>query len=459
MGRHSFKRNLSRVFCSLALAGAGLWAGVPAQAQETRYSRLLDEIEAEGNAATASAKKIVILDSDEALLDSLSGSAAWPGAQLQARGLPADRSTQSSIRLAMSHDDYFHPLQQNPQAFPYAVNGQAACAIVPDTLDLSGRTRARSFWGASVRSDMAAQTAPEGFFRHVTYHELWHCLDTTFLPAAEAAYKTREADPAAYAVLLHRREMFAEIGATLTLAAKGETDISRIRADLRAWKAYTSGWTFIRGFEGETGYSPKYDPEYYSGAFYYLTPGTDAALEHVRQAGPAAVSAYTFADIGRIAAELTEKHALDRAQIVAMANYFRDGEAYLGKLRASGAAASKKELAFLQSFIARAKAAGERTAIPANDGFRTPPFHSALPDEEFAKAFPPAARAAVEKDLRGIFARAAAPDERKAAAELLDRYRHALHHAAPDDGARRDYEDRLAVLRLMMGKGQVRKGP
>lgn len=458
------KKKLSGAFRAAVVAAAAVFTALPAAAGDaasaeprTRYSQQLSKIEAEGNAAGG--RKIIVVDMDEALLSRLSGKATAPAAQLAQKGAPADRATESGIEQAMPYSGYFNPLSQDPQVFAYtprqsdgSSNAGEACAIVPDTLDLSGYTRARRFWGSAIKSDVKADFAPEAFFRHVSYHELWHCLDTTFRPAADAAYAQREKDTAAYAVLLHKQEMFAEVAATLTLAAKGETLISRQRADLRAWNSYKGGFVFIRGFEDENGYSKRYDPEYYGGAFYYLTPGTDAALEHVRQAGAETVARYNAADISRIAAEITEKSALDSAQIVTMAGYFASGDAQLKKLQASAAPKDRQAAAFLQEFIARAELAGSRMATPAADGFRAPAFHAALPPEQEASAYPSAAKAAVEEDLRAIFARAAKPAPRAAAVELLDGYREKLHNAG-DAKTREDYESRLTALRLMLGRG------
>ncbi len=444
-----FKRKLSRAFRHAVLAGVGIFAVLPSSAQEiepvpqTRYSQMLDKIEAEGNAANP-AQQIIILDMDEVLLSGLSGELRRPIEQLEKSGATRDGAVISGINLAMPSGKSFHALDQNPQAFLYvAKNGKNVCAIVPDTLDLSGYTRASSFWGRAVQSNVKADSAPEDFFRHVTYHELWHCLDKKFLQQVTAAYKGREADTAAYAVLLHRSELFAEIAATLTLAAKGETGISLQRADMRAWRSYKAGSAFIHGFGGEGGYSKKHDPEYYAGAYYYLTRGTDAALEHAKQTGQDKIRQYSFDDIGRIAAELTEKVALDKSQIIALANFFDKGEAYLKKLRAAPSPQERKNLLFLEDFLARVTLAGERVAVPAAEGFRG------------ARVLPPSVKAVVEDDLQKTFNGEAKPDARQAAIALLDQYRYNLHHAA-DTKTRQDYEERLAALRLMLGRGNVK---
>ncbi len=455
------KSSLTRVFRAAVLMGAGLLSGISvAQVEEaaprTRYSQLLDEIEAEGNTASPK-REIIILDTDEALL-SLKPYHPAPDvtaffvpreviSQLKERNAVPDDKTKSNISWSLNPQREVHPLHQAPQVFPYTTKeGRDVCAVVPGSLDAASATMAGNFLGSDIPSKIKADFSPESFFRHETYHELWHCLDKTFLQERFSTHA--KITPVEQAVLRHRSELFAEVAASLTLAVKGETDISQQRADLRAWRSYKGGAAFIKDTAEEKGYR-KTDYEYYTGAFYYLTPGTDAVLEHVRTVGVETVRGYSFEDIGRIAAEITEKTALQGWQMEAIGKFFDKGDVYLKNLQLDNTPQAQKERAFMEQYVARAKLAADRISLPSERGFITPK-HNMMPESLWKTMSP----VVIERVVKDLSEKRKSLSPQQASVTLLDEYRATLHQTKDAD-IRQKMEENLLVLRLMLVRGSV----
>ncbi len=280
----------------------------------------------------------------------------------------------------------------------------------------------------------------------VAWHEAWHCLDNEFV----LAYETMDHDKGfEFAHAIHRAEMFADVAATLTMAAKGNLSILQDTSDARA---ISSRWNGPKMMDA---YIAQYDAEYYAGITYYTTPAHDAALRHIQRAGMNTVSRYTLQDIHEIAADITRKNALSETEFRAVANFLKRGQPYVEELRRQAAGGNRnatRNLAFITAYSARTEAARDRLVTPTSNPVIPLPDVVPPTAEMHLNDATQAEKNQIRQELTQSIdaARASGGTARNGILARMEQWRHDLHN---DPARRPDLERRLYLTGLMLGHG------
>ncbi len=430
-------RTSALVLASGMIAASGAAFAGPSQTQD---SALLQKLEERANSASAS-KKIVVLDYDAHLMTLLGQSELLRFSlkkQFEEKGVAASMDNLSSFRSIMGGIESFHPAFMGEASMTFVDDkGVKICAVVPSTPDLSSLSSAQGYFNLQAGVSMDINFSPRAQTMRGTYQALWRCLDEKYQPAVDS-FADQEKDPMGYSHARHKSEMFSEVAAALELAASGETHIIQQQADLRSLRSATAGPRFAKMF------NRKMDYEFYDGALFYLTPALDALAKHIEQEGLDKVKAYTTEDIRRVAAEITEKHALTRNQYRAINDY------HVTKSYPAGDA-------FMKSVVARLHEAEGRTGTKPSSFVLPPPStgdYKTTYADKFVEAQPAEDRKSLQDDFRWRIGNGDAPE--KALSAMLDILRTELHNAPTRDKAE-GAEKKIALLRGMAETGNLRE--
>lgn len=341
-------------------------------------------------------------------------------------GLPHKKF--SSIRLGMGSS--YGPTSLNPQAFH--LDDHKKCAVIAENADLSSQSLVEKWIGEAgkYRLKPSINPGPYAMMKRSVWHEVWHCLDPEFVIERKKIHKDAAFERA---LAIHQSEMFADVAATLTMAAQGDQAIMQQTADIRA---VSSRW---KAPEMMSIYRRESDAEFYTAAIYYTTPGHDAAMAHIRSVGSKTLKSYTLNDIGRIAADITRKHALKPDEINAMV-------AYLGTGKGSSA--------FVNQYKARTEQAKARVTVETRERVIARPDNVPPSIDDILNKTSKTEKQAIHNAFARSIAEAAKHGQvpLQGVMNQLETWRHALH---TDDKPRPDLERKLYIGGLMLGQGML----
>lgn len=332
----------------------------------------------------------------------------------------------SSIRLGMGSS--YGPSSLNPQAFH--LDEQNKCVVIAENADLSSQSLVEKWIGEAgkYRLTPTINPGPYMMMKRSVWHEVWHCLDQEFVVERKKIHKDAAFERA---LAIHRSEMFADVAATLTMAAQGDHAIMQQTADIRA---VSSRW---KAPEMMSIYRRESDAEFYTAAIYYTTPGHDAAMAHIRSVGSKTLKSYSLNDIGRIAADITHKHALKPADVSAMVSYLGTG---------------KGSSTFINEYKARTEQAKARVTVETRERVIMRPDNVPPSIDDILNRTSKTEKQAIHN----AFARSIAEAAKHGQVPLhgvmnqLEVWRHALHN---DEKRRPDLERKLYIGGLMLGQG------
>jgi len=180
-----------------------------------------------------------------------------------------------------------------------------------DDLDIESRVRdfidvSRAVHGNAVRdASVTVSTTPERFRQYVNYHEIGHCMDDWYLPAMKGDFSQ---DPAAFFLLYHRAESFADVyGALLMAREKGVTNIAGEAANIRLANGALAGPFQVR-------WSQPTSTSHYASFIYATHRSLRAAQEHVDRHGAASLQAMSYQEIAVLAHEIVDRTALNKME-------------------------------------------------------------------------------------------------------------------------------------------------
>jgi len=298
---------------------------------QTKASQIFRDIERRVN-ATNPAYPVVILDDDSInlrptgnfltfrnrvyeVLNDRGIKVRWQVTSdvLEALGGLKGPTRREPIAVRVKPDDYAD--SNNPM--DKDVDQKAVCLVIPPVADVSSSTLVERWIGKTGTNYMAAKQDPGAYImmQRAAWHEIWHCIDTEFyrdkyVVAGDSAINN--------SYRMHLSEVFADVGATLTLAMLGNLRTAQDMADIRAVSSYWNGRRSMRGARPS-------DETYYEGVTYYLTRAQDLVDKHIREVGAEAVSRYTIDDIRRIARDITLQGALSKEEFRQMADAYASG--------------------------------------------------------------------------------------------------------------------------------------
>lgn len=426
----------------------------------TTSSAMLADIERQANDYLNATKnpnlRVVMIDVDQVNTmtgPNMSFHSQKLSAYLKERGVELQSRDGGTIRWALGAA--YGPTSANPQALhATTLNSKNkkddVCIVAPETTDLSSRSLIEKWVGKAGPHHLQAAIDPGPYqmTKRVAWHEAWHCMDREFVQAYESIHRDLGFE---FAHGIHRAEMFADVAATLTMASKGDPQIMKDTADLRA---VFSRWYGPKMMDD---YSPKTDAPYYAGITYYTTPAHDAALAHINTVGLDKVKNYSLADIQRIATDLTRKHALNNEQFRAVSDYLKQGESYLraqNQRASSGDATAKRNVAFLNDYKTRTDTARARVVTPTN--IPVPVAEDVVPPtmEDILLATPNQKKLEIftAMETAATLAQRSGQTARQGVFNQLESWRKELHTAPT---RRADLEQKLYLAGLMLSNGYL----
>ncbi|WP_435641635.1 hypothetical protein [Micavibrio aeruginosavorus] len=437
-GSKTLRRTLGALSLGFSMA-AGI---VPAMADEpaTTFSKMLVNIESQANAYAQTKNampRVYIVDIDQINTFTRKNPEAFGNKlyyYLKSRGLELQTKDASSVRLSMG--SMYGPTQYKPEAVAASTKENTrktddVCIVTTDTPDLSSRSLLEKWVGEAGPRELhaAIDPGPYKMLQRALWHEVWHCLDRTFVHAVNRANRSNAFE---YARAIHRSEAFADVAATLTMFVRGDREILQQTADARAISSRWNGPKMMM-----VNYSPEHDADYYTGSTYYTTPMHDALLAHIRKTGIERIKRYTMNDIERVATDITTAHELNEMQFRAIADYLKTG---------------KGTSPFIAAYQNRSDVA--RARIMTETRQRVLPYTDTLPPKievVLAKASR-AEKQIVSTALQTAIAAALSKGQtaRQGVFNQLEAWRKDLHG---DKARRPDLERKLYLSALMLGNG------
>ncbi|MCB9989932.1 MAG: hypothetical protein H6867_00960 [Rhodospirillales bacterium] len=414
---------------------------------QTQYSMQLDRLERNANNAARSKRHVILIDRDQlaAYLVRKDSHHVQEAIDLQLK-LHGVKATQTQLS-AMTHTLGRTTVWSNPNAMVFAPGRTRygalsensiihdVCIVIPEAGDLHS---INGVWGYSGRNDYIRKDIPltrEGITSRTTYHEIWHCHDRKFLPLVPQTSAAREKDPLGSAYAIHRAELFADVASALQMYVEKDTLTIPVWADLRALRSDRQGADFAKN------YSARVDPEYYSGAIYYTTPGLEAVIEHVKTAGLDRVSKYTAQDIQAVAEEITVRTALSKPQMRLLAGHLEQGRAYTMPV-------SSQDRSFINDYMQRLTQAEKQilTKDPSQGIKRFNP----VPAKKYLDEAPRQTVEEVKRHLR--YLALTQPFNDTSFLQLMDTWRAELHSSTP---YKQELQDRVLILDALLRSGYI----
>ncbi|MAF77078.1 MAG: hypothetical protein CME63_01150 [Halobacteriovoraceae bacterium] len=260
---------------------------------------------------------ILIMDQDEIDLRYAVGNATGDDDESEKRRaqiLKAYVAEQIGVELsdteASSLEPYTHVLKEGAYAVPlfnnYTDKKYKICSVFPASTNSNIRLETHRILGL----DTPGAYPTDMFFRlkeHIPFdilkmysvlHELGHCLDKTFMPAAYSNY-----EPSAHDV--HESESFAETFATFMLIKEGHANWAQTRALYRNLYTRYMGQWFVDNPHNGFG-----NPLYLKGGvIYYLSPSLLEANYVIKRNRD--IKEKSVAEYIQLAEDVVNKNALD----------------------------------------------------------------------------------------------------------------------------------------------------